>query len=96
MMRLRRGEPAELSYHEPTPAEYTDPAARLSYLDRRGLDAAWLFLNYGLLGERTLQAGLVATKLNWRRGGVEAWRRGTVGPSRWPRTAEAGSCPWPT
>jgi predicted TIM-barrel fold metal-dependent hydrolase len=73
MTRIRRGEPAEISYDEATPPEYTDPAARLAHLDRQGVDAAWLFPNYGLLWERTLRADLHATKLN-----MEAWNRWAV------------------
>jgi predicted TIM-barrel fold metal-dependent hydrolase len=73
MQRLRRGEPAEHSYAEITPAEYTDPRARVRHLDDRGTDLAVVFPNYGLVWERSLSDDLPATLAN-----MTAWNRWAV------------------
>jgi predicted TIM-barrel fold metal-dependent hydrolase len=73
IQRLRAGERAEYSYREITPPAYHDPAARLRYLDERGIDGTMLFPNYGLGWERTLASDLDATRAN-----MGAWNRWTV------------------
>lgn len=70
---LREGRPCPHAYAEVTPAVYSDPGARLTYLDDRGLDAAMLFPNYGLVWERTLAEDLDATRTN-----MGAWNRWAV------------------
>jgi predicted TIM-barrel fold metal-dependent hydrolase len=66
-------------YDDALPLEYWQPAARLTQLDRVGLDEAFLFPNYGLVWEHTLAADLDATKTNmgaWNRWAVEVARDG--------------------
>jgi len=70
---MRRGEPATMTYDEMTPATYTEPAARLTWLDEHGLDEAMLFPNYGLGWERTLAEHLRAQLAN-----MAAWNRWAV------------------
>lgn len=79
IQRVRAGRPPELRYAEVTPAEYGEPAARVRYLDQRGIDAAMLFTNYGLVWERTLSCDLRAVKANmgaWNRWAVEVAQDG--------------------
>jgi hypothetical protein len=76
---VRNGEPPSCTYDESNPASYWDPAARLSFLDGRAIDAAVLFPNYGLVFERPLRDDLRATKANmaaWNRYAVEVSQSG--------------------
>ncbi|HJR24932.1 MAG TPA: hypothetical protein VJ804_05630 [Acidimicrobiales bacterium] len=66
----RRGDPAPYDYDELLPAEYWDPAARVAWLDRAGVDEAICFPNYGLLWERRLSDDLPALTAN-----MGAWNR---------------------
>jgi predicted TIM-barrel fold metal-dependent hydrolase len=65
-LRMEAGEPAEASYEDALPLEYTDPKARVSALDGFGLDAAVLFPNFGLLWEESLSGDLAALCGNMR------------------------------
>jgi predicted TIM-barrel fold metal-dependent hydrolase len=47
--RYRRGEPPNLHYERDLPAEYWDPAARLTKLDAMGVDTAFLVPHWGLI-----------------------------------------------
>ncbi len=68
--RLRDGERSEYGYDESLPASYTDPTARVAWLDQAGLDETVLFPNYGLLWERRLSSNLPALTAN-----MTAWNR---------------------
>ncbi|MCX7620533.1 MAG: hypothetical protein N2037_06775 [Acidimicrobiales bacterium] len=70
LRRLRDGQPAEYSYAEMVPADYTDPRARLRRLDELGIDATMVFPNNGLVWERRLSADLAALLAN-----MAAWNR---------------------
>jgi predicted TIM-barrel fold metal-dependent hydrolase len=65
-LRMEAGEPAEASYDDALPLEYTDPKARVVALDGFGLDAAVLFPNFGLLWEESLSGDLAAQCGNMR------------------------------
>jgi len=65
-LRMEAREPAEASYDELLPPEYTDPKARVAALDEFGLDAAVLFPNFGLLWEEALSGNLAALTGNMR------------------------------
>jgi predicted TIM-barrel fold metal-dependent hydrolase len=65
-LRMEAGEPAEASYDDVLPLEYTDPKARVTALDGFGLDAAVLFPNFGLLWEESLSVDLAALCGNMR------------------------------
>ncbi|HEX9774520.1 MAG TPA: amidohydrolase family protein [Actinomycetota bacterium] len=54
-LRIERGEPADGSYDELLPIEYTDPDARIKQLDLWGIDEAILLPNFGLLWEEMLE-----------------------------------------
>ncbi len=74
LQRALAGEPPARPYDEALPAAYWQPAARLTELDRLGLDQAFLFPNYGLVWEHNLVHDLEATKTNmgaWNRWAVE-------------------------
>lgn len=60
------GLPAEASYDELLPAAYTDPEARIGWLDAHGIDATVLLPNHGLLWENTLDEDLEALTANLR------------------------------
>ena len=64
--RLEQGLPAEASYEESLPPEYTDAAARVKALDRFGLDASVVFPNFGLLWEDMLSSDPIAQRGNMR------------------------------
>jgi predicted TIM-barrel fold metal-dependent hydrolase len=68
--RLRRGEPPEYDYDDALPSTYWDAAARATWLDAAGLDAAVLFPNFGLLWERRLSDDLASMTAN-----MGAWNR---------------------
>ncbi len=68
--RLRAGEPSSYDYDEALPREYWDPAARASWLDGAGLDAAVCFPNFGLIWERRLSHDVQAMLAN-----MAAWNR---------------------
>jgi predicted TIM-barrel fold metal-dependent hydrolase len=68
--RRRQHLPAEYDYDDALPAEYWDPAARVSQLEVMGLDEAVLFPNFGLLWERRLSESLPALTAN-----MAAWNR---------------------
>jgi predicted TIM-barrel fold metal-dependent hydrolase len=65
-LRMEAREPAEASYDELLPPEYTEPKARIDALDGFGLDAAVLFPNFGLLWEESLSGDLEALCGNMR------------------------------
>jgi len=65
-LRMEAREPAEASYDELLPLEYTDPKARVAALDSFGLEAAVLFPNFGLLWEESLSSDLAALTGNMR------------------------------
>ncbi len=65
-LRMEAREPAEASYDELLPPEYTDPKARVTALDDFGLDAAVVFPNFGLLWEESLSDDLPALTGNMR------------------------------
>ncbi|HXZ62723.1 MAG TPA: amidohydrolase family protein [Acidimicrobiales bacterium] len=65
-LRRLRGERAPASFEELVPDSYRLAGARLSSLDRFGLDAAVLFPNYGLLWERRLASDPAAQRANAR------------------------------
>lgn len=68
--RQRTGAPSEYSYDEILPADFWDPAARVTRLDELGLGAAVLFPNFGLFWERRLSQDLPALTAN-----MAAWNR---------------------
>ena len=68
--RLEAGERSEYGYDESLPADYWSPAARVDWLDGRGLDEAVCFPNFGLLWERKLSGSLPAVLTN-----MTAWNR---------------------
>ena len=68
--RQREQLPAEYVYDEVLPAQYWDPAARVSQLDAMALDQAVVFPNFGLLWERRLSESLTALTAN-----MAAWNR---------------------
>src|SRR3954467_11381917 len=70
--RQLSGLPNELDY-DGLVADFSDPAARLRFLDDVGLDAAVLFPNYGITWERALADDLPATLAN-----MTAWNRWAV------------------
>jgi predicted TIM-barrel fold metal-dependent hydrolase len=70
--RLVGGLPAEFDLEEFT-ASYSDPAARLTQLDKAGFDASIMFPNYGISWERPLHQDLRATLAN-----MAAWNRWIV------------------
>src|SRR5262249_16562930 len=73
LQRALAGEPPAQPYDEALPAAHWQPAARLTELDRLGLDEAFLFPNYGLVWEHNLVDDLEATKTN-----MSAWNRWAV------------------
>jgi hypothetical protein len=83
--RQRAGLPREGDYDEELPRDYWDPAARAERLDAMGVDEAFVFPNFGLGWERTLDRDLNALKANmtaWNRwaGSVSIDGRGRVHP----------------
>lgn len=70
----REGKKAAARYDDLVPAAYVDPGARLSELDRMGIDGAVLFPNYGLTWERVLRSDLEATRVN-----MGSWNRYAIG-----------------
>ncbi len=66
----RRHDPAPYRYDELLPDDYWDPAGRVAWLDRAGLDEAICFPNFGLLWERHLSGDLGALTAN-----MAAWNR---------------------
>jgi len=75
-LRMEAHEPAEASYDETLPPEYTDPSARVKALDSWGIDAAVLFPNFGLLWEESLSGDLEALCGNMR--AFNRWMAGVV------------------
>jgi len=75
-LRMEAREPAEASYDETLPPEYTEPSARVKALDSWGLDAAVLFPNFGLLWEESLSGDLEALCGNMR--AFNRWMAGVV------------------
>jgi predicted TIM-barrel fold metal-dependent hydrolase len=75
-LRMEAREPAEASYDDLLPADYTDPKARVAALDAFGLDAAVLFPNFGLLWEEALSGDLDALTANMR--AFNRWMAGVV------------------
>lgn len=76
--RLRQGLPAEIPY-DSMPQDFWDPGARLSLLDRAGIDETILLPNCGIMWERALADDLEATTLNmsaWNRWAVEVAQEG--------------------
>lgn len=77
--RARQGLPPLQRYDEALPADYWDPDARVAKLDTLGVDEAFLFPNYGLAWERTLDASppaLLANLAAWNRWALEVAQQG--------------------
>jgi len=65
-LRIKRGEPAEASYDELLPPEYTDARARAAKLDGWGIDESVVLPNFGLLWESLLAEDPSARRANLR------------------------------
>jgi predicted TIM-barrel fold metal-dependent hydrolase len=65
-LRMERGEPAEASYDELLPIDYTEAKARVDRLDEWGLDAVVTLPNFGLLWEEILGEDVPALCANLR------------------------------
>jgi len=57
---------AALADHEPIPAAYRDPDARVAALDEHGLEGCWLFPTLGMIYEEPLKADPEAVCLTFR------------------------------
>ena len=57
---------AALADHEPIPAAYRDPAARVAALDAHGLEGCWLFPTLGMIYEEPLKTDPEAVCLTFR------------------------------
>src|SRR5438105_13753081 len=64
--RMQRGEPAEASYDELLPVDYSEAKARVDRLDDWGLDAVVTLPNFGLLWEEILAPDVPALCANLR------------------------------
>jgi len=67
---------AALADHEPIPAAYRDPGARVAALEEHGLEGCWLFPTLGMIYEEPLKADPEAVCLTFRafnRWLVEDW-----------------------